>query len=200
MLILALDLSTARTGFALGDLSGIRVSGSRGFPATGNDLYTLAVAYRTWLTTGLKRHKPDKIVYEMPMMLDNNAQITKRKLGGMAWQTELTAGDLGYVGDDKIGEVNVSDWTGHFLGKGNVPQKSARRKLAVQNMCRIRGFHFDDEDEADAIAILDYALACESPASAIRATPLFANQGPAPQVKLSVAEIRAQQAGLRRPT
>jgi len=197
MTTLALDLAT-NTGFALGDLSGVKISGSRRFPSTGDDLYTFAKAFREWLTTGLKRHKPDRIVYEQPLLPGETTLITCRKLYGLAWQTEITAGDLGYVGEQKIAEVMNNDWMKHFLGAGNVPRKSKDRKAAVQRMCKIRGFHFDDEDEADAIGILDYDLACSSPASAIFATPLFAGQAPKPTAKLSVAEIRAQQAGLRR--
>lgn len=197
MLTLALDLAT-NTGFALGDLSGVKVSGSRRLPSTGDDLFTFARAYREWLTRGIKRHKPDNIVYEQPLLPQTTQLHICRKLYGLAWQTEITAGDLGYIG--RVEEIMNNDWIKHFLGAGNVPRKSKERKLAVQNMCRIRGFHFDDEDEADAIGILDYALACQSPAHAIQAGPLFSRVGPQPQPKLSVAEIRAREAGLRRET
>lgn len=197
MLTLALDLAT-NVGFALGDHSGVKISGSRRLPSTGDDLYTFAKAFREWLTRGVKRHSPERIVYEQPLLPQTTQLHICRKLYGLAWQTEITAGDLGYQGEGKIGEIMNNDWIKHFLGAGMVPRKSKDRKAAVQQMCRVRGFHFDDEDEADAIGILDYDLACQSPASAIMATPLFANVGPKPQPKLSVAEIRAREAGLRR--
>ncbi len=200
MLTLALDLATC-TGFALGDLTGIKVSGSRRFPSTGEDIGRFAYAYRSWLKTGLKRHKPDCLVFEQPVLGSDTALATARKLYGMTWQTELTCIDLMKSGDlppnFEIQEVNISDWRSHFLGKGYPKERNAC-KAATMQMCRVRGFHFDDDNEADAIAILDYALACQSPQSAIRATPLFQNQSPPPTAKQSIAEIRAKAAGLRR--
>lgn len=173
---LALDLATV-TGFALGDLSGIQVSGSRRLPKTGDDLGYFAHAFRAWLTTGLQRHKPDLVVYEQPIMRgDQTMLITCRKLYGLAWQTELTCRDLKIP----VKEVNMSDWRTHFLGKGNVPRDRASIKAAVMQMCRVRGFHFDDDNEAEAIAILDYALACAHPALGAAATPLFIHAGPEP--------------------
>lgn len=175
-LTLALDLATV-TGFALGDLAGIKVSGSRRMPKTGDDLGYFAHAYRTWLTTGLQRHKPARVVFEQPIMRgEGSSLVTLRKLYGLAWQTELTCRDL------KIPcqEVNMSDWRVHFLGKGNVPRKREAVKAAVMQMCRVRGFEFDDDNEAEAIAILDYALACATPAFAINASPLFNHPGNLP--------------------
>lgn len=192
-MILALDLATV-VGFALGDVRGVKISGSRRLPATGDDIGAFAHAFRGWLTTGLNRHKPTKVVYEQPILRGTDTTLaTCRKLYGLAWQTELTCKDLGYG----VEEINISDWRVHFLGRGNVPRERKDIKAAVMQMCRVRGFHFDDDNEAEAIAILDYAIACGSPASAIRATPLFADQGPKPQQKMTVAEIRRKAAGLR---
>lgn len=197
-MILSLDLATV-TGFALGDLRGVKVSGSRRLPSTGEDIGAFAEAFRDWLTQGLTRHKPASLVYEQPIMA-KTALMTARKLYGLTWQTELTVRDLKkakvLAPEFTVQEVNMSDWIKHFLGAGNVPRDRASRKAAVMQMCRVRGFHFDDDNEADAIAILDYALACASPASAIRATPLFAGEGPKPSAKMSVAEIRKKAAGL----
>jgi hypothetical protein len=200
-MLLALDLATV-TGFALGDLNGIKVSGSRQFPKTGNDIGWFADAFRTWLTTGLKRHKPEKVVYEQPIIHgDETTLATCRKLYGLAWQTELTCRDLKKAGvlrrEFVVEEVNIGDWRTHFLGRG-YPRERNACKAAVKQMCRVRGFLFEDDNEAEAIAILDYALACASPASAIRATPLFANDGPRPQEKISVTALRAGEAAARR--
>lgn len=200
-MILALDLATV-TGFALGDLSGIKISGSRQFPKTGTDIGWFADAFRSWLATGLKRHRPTKVVYEQPIIHGPETTLaTCRKLYGLAWQTELTCRDLkmeGVLGQTfVVEEVNISDWRTHFLGRG-YPRSREACKAAVKQMCRVRGFLFDDDNEAEAIAILDYALACAAPASAIRATPLFADTGPARRRKISVAELRALEAEGRR--
>jgi len=201
MQTLALDLAT-HTGFALGDQTGIIVSGSRRFPSYGEEIGRFAFAYRSWLKAGLRRHKPEMVVYEQPI-LGHTALYTARKLYGMAWETELACIDLMKSGDLRpdfvINEVNISDWRTHFLGKG-YPRDRNGCKLAVMDMCRVRGFVFEEgnDNEADAIAILDYALACCTPDMAIRATPLFAHEGPRPTAKQTVAEIRAREAGLRR--
>lgn len=199
MLTLALDLATV-TGFALGDVNGIKVSGSRRMPSTGDDIGQFAEAFRDWLTKGLTRHKPARLVYEQPILPSETSLMTLRKLYGLTWQTELTARDLkkkGVLGPDfSVGEINMGDWIKHFLGAGNVPRDRPGRKAAVMQMCRVRGFHFDDDNEADALGVLDYDLACQSPASAIRATPLFAGVGPKPTAKMTVAEVRRKAAGL----
>lgn len=201
MRTLALDLATT-TGFALGDTTGIIVSGSRRFPSYGDEIGRFAFAYRSWLKAGLRRHKPEMLVYEQPI-LGHTALYTARKLYGMAWETELAVIDLmktGDLGQDFIvNEVNISDWRTHFLGRG-YPRERKELKLAVMQMCRVRGFAFEEgnDNEADALAILDYALACIQPDQAILATPLFGRDAPKPTQKQTVAEIRAKAAGLRR--
>lgn len=201
MRTLALDLATT-TGFALGDNTGIIVSGSRRFPSYGEEIGRFAYAFRSWLKAGLRRHRPQMLVYEQPI-LGHTALITARKLYGLAWETELAVIDLIKARvlpeDFVMAEVNISDWRTHFLGKG-YPRDRKELKLAVMDMCRVRGFAFEEgnDNEADAIAILDYALACMQPDRAVDATPLFAGSAPKPTQKQTIAEIRAREAGLRR--
>lgn len=173
---LALDLATV-TGFALGDRSGVIVSGSRRFPSTGDDIGTFGRAFRDWLIVGLQRHKPELVVFEQPMLPTQTNINTLRKLYGLAFELELIAGDrklLGLPAGIPCMEVSNGDWIKHFLGAGNVPRDRDARKKAVVRMCGIRGWHVDeDNDQADALGILDYALASESPEHALQATPLF---------------------------
>lgn len=192
--VLALDLATV-TGYALGDHDGIKLSGARRMPDTGDDLGRFAFAFRAWLTTGLTRHRPRRIVFEQPILSKQTNINTCRKLYGLAWQTELTCRDLGF----ECGEVNMSDWRKHFLGKG-YPRKRALVKKAVMARCVDRGFKFDSDDEAEAIAILDYTLACENPQNALSATPLFQNVTQPFEIaaKSSRSETLAKIAGLRR--
>jgi crossover junction endodeoxyribonuclease RuvC len=166
-MILALDLATI-TGYALGDHEGIKLSGARRMPDTGADLYRFGSAFRHWLTTGLERHRPDRVAFEQPILSKETQLVTCRKLYGLAYHTELICGDLAIP----CGEVNMSDWRKHFLGKG-YPRKRKDVKAAVMARCRDRGFKFSTDDEAEAIAILDYVLSCENPNFALGATPLF---------------------------
>jgi Holliday junction resolvasome RuvABC endonuclease subunit len=49
-------------------------------------------------------------------------------------------------------EVNVSTIKSHWTGKGNA------KKEAMIERCKERGFEPQDDNEADAYALLDYAL------------------------------------------
>lgn len=185
MKILALDLAT-KLGFALGDRSGVILSGSRRLPKTAEDLGRFGRAYRDWLTIGLNRHKPELVVYEQPMLRGGSTNMnTLRKLYGLAFMTETICGDTKAGFDIPVQEVNNGDWIKHFLGAGNVPRDSDARKKAVFRICGIRGWKVEDYDEGDALAILDYAIACQSPEAALAATPLFAEP-----VVLSAKEAR----------
>lgn len=191
--ILALDLATT-TGFALGDRSGVILSGSRRLPKTGDDLGRFGRAFRDWLLIGLRRHKPELIAYEQPMLRGADTNInTLRKLYGLAFMVETVAGDTEF--QIPCVEVNNGDWIKHFLGAGNVPRDSIARKKAVFRICGIRGWKVEDYDEGDALAILDYAISCQSAEAALEATPLFAVP-----VELSAKEQRrralAKAAGL----
>lgn len=170
---LALDLAT-NIGFALGDRTGVILSGSRRLPKTGEDLGRFGRAFRDWLTTGLKRHKPELIAYEQPMLRGDGTNLnTLRKLYGLAFMVETIAGDKEF--EIPVVEVNNGDWIKHFLGAGNVPRNSEARKKAVFRMCGVRGWRPEDYDEGDALAILDYVHATQSAEFALQATPLFAD-------------------------
>jgi hypothetical protein len=178
MKTLALDLAT-NIGFALGDRSGVILSGSRRLPKTGDDVGRFGRAFRDWLIIGLQRHKPELVVFEQPMLRGADTNLnTLRKLYGLAMLVELVCGDPKAIGQNEaipVQEVNNGDWIKHFLGAGNVPRDSDARKKAVFRICGIRGWRPEDYDEGDALGILDYALSIESAEFALQATPLFAD-------------------------
>lgn len=173
--ILALDLATC-TGFALGGRSGVILSGYRRFPSTGDDIGAFGRAFRDWLVIGLKRHKPDLVVFESPLLTGLTNITTLRKLYGLAFELETVAGDAKLL-DMNSGieclEVSNGDWIKHFLGAGNVPPGGDARKKAVFRMCGIRGWSPENHDEGDALGILDYAIATGDALFALQATPLF---------------------------
>jgi hypothetical protein len=110
-----------------------------------------------------------------PMLRGDGTNLnTLRKLYGLAFMVETVAGDVKAGFNIPVQEVNNGDWIKHFLGAGNVPRESDARKKAVFRICGIRGWKCEDYDEGDALAILDYAIACGSAEAAIEATPLFA--------------------------
>lgn len=167
-LILALDLATV-TGFALGNVSGIKVQGSRPFPRTGEDIGTFASSFRHWLIGGIRRHKPTLVVYEQPMLPTKTQLVTLRKLYGMAFLAELICRDEGV----EVREAHRQQILTHFLGRGSVPRKREERQAAIHRQCLIRGWKPVDDNHADALALLDFAVAIMHPDSAMRAAPLL---------------------------
>lgn len=196
MKTLALDLAT-NIGFALGDRSGVMLSGSRRLPKTADDVGRFGRAFRDWLIIGLRRHQPELVVFEQPMLRGDNTNLnTLRKLYGLAFELETIAGDSKLGFGMPVKEINNGDWIKHFLGAGNVPRETEARKKAVFRMCGIRGWRPEDYDEGDALAILDYALAIESAEFALQATPLFATP-PVLSAKEQRRRVLAKAAGLK---
>lgn len=197
MKTLALDLAT-NIGFALGDRSGVTLSGSRRLPSTGEDLGRFGRAFRDWLIIGLKRHTPERLVYESPNLHGSKTNInTLRKLYGLPFLLETIAGDTKLFQGIELHEVNSSDWIVHFLGAGNVPRGSEARKKAVFRMCGIRGWRPGDFDEGDALGLLDYSLATESAEFALQATPLFGQPVPLTAKQQRIQALK-EAAGLKR--
>jgi hypothetical protein len=169
--ILALDLATA-TGFACGSIDeGIVEHGTHRMPKTGEDVGLFLAHFREWLSGVTEHLQPWTIFFEAPVLpgRDKTSLITLRKLYSLAGLTELVAHDR----QIDCREANASDITTHFIGKG-APRYGQRRKDATMQKCRDRGWTFVDENDADALALLDYALSLLKPERAIEATPLFA--------------------------
>lgn len=197
MKTLALDLAT-NIGFALGDRSGVSLSGSRRLPSTGDDLGQFGRAFRDWFIKGLRRHKPERVAYEQPMLRGDQTNLnTLRKLYGLAFMVETITGDKDLGFDIPTVEVNNGDWIKHFLGAGNVPRGSDERKKKVFRMCGIRGWRPEDYDEGDALGILDYVLATESAEFAMQATPLFGTAVPLTAKQQRIQALK-EAAGLKR--
>lgn len=169
MRLLCLDLAT-NTGYACGSLAeGVIESGSYRLPKTEDDVGLYLAYFRKWLESSVRRLEPREIIFEMPVLppLGKTTLITLRKLYGLCGLTELVAQDLSL----SCAEANVSDVCSHFLGRG-YPRASDPRKRATVAKCRERGWTPRDEDNADALALLDFALAKKRPSHAL-ADPTF---------------------------
>jgi hypothetical protein len=173
--ILALDLATC-TGFAVGS-SGVSVQahGSFRLPKTGQDVGRYLVHFRDWLSARISEYEPWTIYFESPMLmgLKKTTPMVARKLNSLAGVTEMVATDRGI----DCREANVSNICTHFLGRG-YPRKRERRKAATMSKCRELGWNPNDDNSADALALLDYALSLIEPSSALRSTPLFRETRP----------------------
>lgn len=167
----AFDLATA-TGWAAGSSAGVSEFGHILLPRTGEDLGAFLKAAIDGFGRLVKRLMPDEIYYEQAIMpgRGKTSMQTLRKLYTLGPALEMVAAEAGVP----CWEASQGDIRTHFLGRGNVPRTSAKVNIRLKLECRRRGWAAKDFDEANALALLDYALATNDPRHALRAVPLFA--------------------------
>ena len=163
MRILALDLAT-KFGWACGSPGGDPYTfGSVQLPkGTGDDLGRFLQPYRDWLNIALDEMEPTEIVYESPILPPTTNIATVRKLSSLTGVTELVARDRG---GPPVREADMQSVRLHFVGVARAPKqvpKKLRRqwiKDKIVATCLARGFKVTDDDQGDAVALLDYMLA-----------------------------------------
>lgn len=161
MRALCLDLAS-RVGFAVGGpLCGVVAHGSVQLPKTGEDVGKFLAHFRQWLGQAIERYGPTEIMFEMPILPETTALATARKLYSLCGITELVALDYRIP----IREANLSNIRMHFIGCARAPKeiriKEIRRRWLKDRTvaeCRSRGFKVADDDEADALAVLSFAI------------------------------------------
>lgn len=104
-----------------------------------------------------ERHKafPIKIVfYEGPIKLPTDTLPWLRFIYAIAGQVDWWAHKINI----QCREVAIDDWRMHFLGF----KKGGREllKAAAMDACNRRGWKPQNDDEAEALGVLDYGLAC----------------------------------------
>lgn len=166
--LLAFD--TARmTGWAYGGHGGARVFGSFQMPQTHDEVAPYLDFFERKLSALISMYNPALIAFEAPLLIpgrDNPAKLAK--LLGLCNAVELAAWRLGVP----CRQASLAMIRTHFLGKG-WPRESKRLKLLTKVKCRDLGWDVADDNQADALALLDYMLALEQPAAAVTSTPLF---------------------------
>jgi crossover junction endodeoxyribonuclease RuvC len=161
--ILALDLAT-NFGYARLAAGEIKY-GSYRLPSTGEDVGRFLVAYEEALR-GLFAPGCDLIIFEAPWVGPQTHQNTARKLLCLAGVTEMVATRL----EIACREENNATVRKFFIGKGNGKRDELKR-LTI-DACRARGWNPLDDDAADALALLDYAMNLYQVAGAT-AGPIF---------------------------
>lgn len=166
MHILALDLATV-TGWAGWDGS----ASSAGTATFGGSIGLAFAAYHSWLIKKIQAFSDGEarpvIVFETPWVGSHTHQETARKLMGFAVVTEMVAHELSC----RCLEVGTKTIIRHFTGAGG--GKRADKKARVVAACRARGIEVSDDNEADALALLDYAAHCCKVKTDIPPGPLF---------------------------
>ena len=150
--LLALDLAT-KTGwaYALPSMSQPR-SGVFTLPDTGSNVGWFLDAFERWLTPFQREIAVQEVVFEAPLHLPNSNINTARKLMSIAAMTEFVCRRNG----TRYFEANNASWRKHFIGKGG--GKGQVLKAMTVEACRDRGWSPRDDNEADALGLLDYAV------------------------------------------
>lgn len=172
---LCLDLATF-FGFAFGDdARGVVEAGSYRLPSTGNDMGTFLHAYRNWLDRAISVYQPDELVFEAPILPSTTNLSTLRKLYALPALTELIAQDRHCA----VREANLTDIRMHFLGvpraPATVPKKERREWVKARTIaeCRARGIRPDDDNHADALALLSFICTARNPNFKLTPVPQF---------------------------
>lgn len=152
--VLSLDLAT-NVGFAVyAPGAGIRSGTWRvAPPATGIGVFLHR--FDEQLTERLRLFAPTYVIFEAPWVGPQTHQDTARKLLGLAGETERVCHREG-LAERNVYEANNAAVRKHFCGKGRGPR--AEMKDRVIRACRERGWAPESDDEADALAVLDYAI------------------------------------------
>ncbi|MCK5445613.1 MAG: hypothetical protein KAI73_08315, partial [Rhodospirillaceae bacterium] len=111
--------------------------------------------YEKWLSELVEIVQPEILIFEAPIFTSKTAFDTARKLISMAGITEMVAKRKG-IRDRNVFEGNNQTVKSHFAGTGRAD------KAAMVAACQQRGWDIEagNHNEADALALFDYATAC----------------------------------------
>jgi Holliday junction resolvasome RuvABC endonuclease subunit len=149
--LLALDLAT-RLGWAFRSAERRVTHGSHKLPETAEDVGRFLNAYDLYLNDLITFHGPTIVAYEAPWVGPDTHQNTARKLLCLAGHTEFVCRRR----QIECREGNIPAVRKHFIGKGNAKRDEAKR--LTMEVCRRRGWSPKNDDEADALALLDYGM------------------------------------------
>lgn len=167
---LALDLSTV-TGWAYGepgstpapfslqiaagDKACQHISGTVKLGDGSKDNAVRCIHYTNFLKDLFKRFEPTRVVYESPIIWGGKTAIdTARILMSLAVFTEVECNIAG-IGPEHCYEANLTDIRMHFIG---CAPKNKKSKPLVMARCDELGWFYADNNEADALALLDRHL------------------------------------------
>lgn len=152
-MILSLDLAT-HTGYAVGNPCGVPVYGHFKIDAP---TYPSKFLQMGRLVSGLiKTHDVDAVFLEQPFVGRAGQFSALMPLFGFRAAAMMAAESKGCL----VTMVLPSTVRKHFIGHGGLSR--AKAKPAVIEKCEWRGWRPKNDDEADALALWDYACALGS--------------------------------------
>lgn len=165
LVVLALDIAKHRTGWAVGRPGmnrpywGVYELGGDWDRHEGQRLHQ----WRSFLARKIEEHAVTYLAMERPFIdlkaFDWNATAPILQMFGIALE-------LAHERQIRAGAVAIASWRSHFLGTAKAPPglASAQRTSALKDMavrrCLQRGWLCEFHDEAEALGIMDFALAC----------------------------------------
>lgn len=155
MRVLAVDIGTVNFGWAHGSAGEKPSHGVYNPPSTRKNIGWLLADIRAWLVRMTESHGPTHIVFATPVLVHHNNVWTIRKMNAIAGLLELHAYDYQMTVEEK----SESEVRRNFLAPHKVPRTSPAIKAAVVARCRQLGWSPEMDDDADAMALLDYTLA-----------------------------------------
>lgn len=160
--IFALD-QNSWTGFAVEQIGGHPILGSRHFPRANPRMPgPQGLAFQIWLRESLESYRPERVIYETPLPpIKQASTIVGSVTQGFAYVIEIVCAGL------KIPVVTVSQgtWCKDFTGSGKRDKNTKGRVLLE---CARRGFDPPDDNAADALGILAYAVKLYYPTDRLR--------------------------------
>lgn len=169
--MLGLDLSTVRTGWALGDAASITPRlGVWKLPGASEDVidHTLGGCFES-IATLCKVAKVRDVVIEAPIIVFDRSAHTAQALIQLTGAARAAA----HLAGARVRLVAVQTVRRHFIGHGGMKSKDA--KQAVLDRCRQLGWAVELHDAADAGAVWHYGMCTLNPTWAARSTPMFAS-------------------------
>jgi hypothetical protein len=191
--VLALDIAKNRTGWAVGSPGMSRpywgcfeIAG----PWDGSEGARLH-EWRRFLIDNIAIYDVTYIAVERPFVdlkaFQFNGTVPILQMHGIA-------AELAHDKRIGMGEVSIQSWRCHFLGKATAPKHLADKertpylKDLARRRCAERGWLCERHDEAEALGIMDFALACLDADYDHKTGPLVRRN----ELKAEVAEFRGE--------
>jgi hypothetical protein len=171
--ILCLDLATVTGVAEWSPSTGPRFYSVR-FASPGDEHPETFGRARRWIDDRLRLSDVAAIYAEAPLRLgaavgQTNADTVLRLTG--LWAVISSAAKVWRI---KYRDVNVQEARRAFIGKGQLRREEA--KARVMQMARAVGWQPENLDEADAAAVLFYALTREAPGAVPAVSPMLQHQ------------------------
>lgn len=182
MKALGLDPSMRRIGWAVGSTDGSRpVWGVLRSPSWGKDEGDHLNRVSNWLDEQLANYRFEACFYEAVFI---------STIGGGKGGTDAIRAKIMLEGEIlkfaarhklKVFDVPLQSWRSRFLGATQAPPHYRQKPEMARNWlkqraikaCAERGWLTDSDDEAEALGILDYGLACLDTAYQGRTDTIF---------------------------